>query len=73
LLSRTSALFGGDDVLDTLLFVDEHDNPDAIALAARRLLKVASREGIVHRAQEWMRSWNERTEPQRDSFFNPPA
>ncbi len=54
LVSRVSSVFESDPVLWDLTSVDRPDNPDAIAVAAERLLD--NRDEAVARATEWMRS-----------------
>jgi glycosyltransferase involved in cell wall biosynthesis len=52
LMSRTSAVFRDDPELWALTAVDEADDPEAIAAAARRLLE--SRRYAVEAARRWI-------------------
>ena len=68
LISRVSAVFKDDPVLWELTSVDEADNPEAIAAAARRLLD--ARDEAVSRAKEWMAAADARAEAIWEDFVS---
>jgi hypothetical protein len=71
LVSRTSALFDGDEELWSLLTVDRLDNPSAIAEAAQKLLRHPDPGQVLQRARAWLDSWDEATAPARAAFLDP--
>jgi hypothetical protein len=71
LVSRTSALFDGDEELWALLTVDRLDNPSAIADAARRLLTHSDPDLILEQAQAWLDRWDTTTREARSAFLDP--